>query len=264
MTLKVGIVLSGGGARGIAHLGMLKVLNENGIYPDIISGSSAGSIIGAFYAYGYSPDEILNIILKTKLFKIIRPAFNLKGLLTLEKAYTFFKSFLPTDSFESLKIPLFINATSLENGQPSYFSEGSLIRSVMASSAIPVIFSPVEINGKHYIDGGIVNNLPVEPLQGNCDKIIGLHCNPVDKEYDAQNMKQLLERTFLMTINENVGNRKKFCDLYLEPYELRKFGAFDFKRAAEMFDIGYKFARLNEKNILDLTGRMGKDNSTQN
>jgi len=252
MTLKVGIVLSGGGARGISHLGMLKVFNENGIKPEIISGSSAGSIIGAFYAYGYSPDEILDIVKKTKLFKVLRPAFNRKGLLTLEKTYAFFKSFLPTDSFESLKIPLIISATNLTNGKPNYFSEGSLIRSVMASSAIPVIFSPVEIEGKFYIDGGIVNNLPVEPLQGNCDKIIGLHCNPVDSEYDARNMKQLLERTFIMTINENVGNRKKHCDLFLEPYELRKFGAFDFKRASELFDIGYEYAKHKERKILEL------------
>ena len=119
----------------------------------------------------------------------------------------------------------------------------------MASSAIPVIFAPVEINGKYYIDGGISNNLPVEPLVGHCDKIIGLHCNPVNKEYDAGNMKDLLERTFIITINHNVENRKKLCDLFLEPYDLRSYGAFDFAKAHEMFDIGYEFALNNESSM---------------
>jgi NTE family protein len=244
--MKFGIAFSGGGSRGIAHLGILKALGEFEIHPDIISGSSAGSIIGALYAYGYKPDEILEIVLKTKLLRILRPAFTRSGLLTLEKTYDFFNSLLPTDSFDSLKIPMFICATNVKNGRSTFFSSGSLIRSVMASSAIPVIFSPVEIEGNHYIDGGLTNNMPVDPLIGHCDKIIGLHCNPVDKDYDTGNMKELLERTFLITINGNVESRKKNCDLFLEPYELKKFGAFDFAKSKEIFDIGYKYALKNE------------------
>ena len=96
--------------------------------------------------------------------------------------------------------------------------------------------------------------MPVDPLVGHCDKIIGLHCNPVDKEYDTGNMKALLERTFLLAINGNVENRKKKCNLFLEPYELRKYGAFDFAKSKEIFDNGYEYARRNEgmiKSILD-------------
>ena len=244
--MKIGIALSGGGSRGIAHVGILKALEEFGIHPGIISGTSAGAIIGALYTYGYKPDEILEIIIKTRFLKILRPAFTKSGLLTLEKTYDFFNSLLPTDSFDTLKIPMFICATNVKNGRSTFFSSGSLIRSVMASSAIPVIFSPVEIDGNHYIDGGITNNMPIDPLIGHCDKIIGIHCNPVDKEYDTGNMKELLERTFLLTINGNVENRKKNCDLFLEPYDLRKYGAFDFAKSKEIFNKGYEYALRNE------------------
>jgi NTE family protein len=147
---------------------------------------------------------------------------------------------------------MYVCATNVKNGRSKFFSSGSLVRAVMASSAIPVIFSPVEINGKHYIDGGITNNLPVEPLVGHCDKIIGLHCNPVDKAYDTGNMKELLERTFIITINGNVENRKKVCDLFLEPYELKKFGAFDFAKAKEIFSVGYAHALENEGRIMSI------------
>jgi NTE family protein len=247
--MKIGIAFSGGGSRGIAHIGILKALNEFGIRPDIISGTSAGSIVGALYAYGYHPDEIMEVVNKTKLLRILRPAFTRAGLLTLEKTYNFFKSLLPTDSFDSLQIPTYICATNLKNGNPAFFSSGSLIRSIMASSAISVIFSPVEINGMHYIDGGITNNLPIEPLVGNCNKIVGLHCNPVDKDYDTGNMKELLERTFIIAINGNIENRKKKCDLFLEPDELKSFGAFDFAKANEIFNVGYTFALQNEELI---------------
>ena len=247
--MNIGIALSGGGVRGVAHLGMLKALEEMDLKPQIIAGTSAGSIVGAFYAYGYSPMEILEIIAKTKLFRILRPSFNWKGLLTLEKMYSLFKSFLPTDSFEALKLPLYVCATNLQNGKSAFFSTGELIRPIIASSAIPVLFSPVRIEDKYYIDGGVVNNLPVEPLIGHCDKIIGLHCNPVDENFAAENMKNLLERTFILTISMNVAERKRNCDVFLEPYELRKFGALEFSRIREIFDIGYEYTKQETARI---------------
>jgi len=214
-----------------------------GIKPRQLTGTSAGSIVGAFYAYGYSPKEILEIISNTKLLRVLRPSYNWKGLLTLEKTYSFFKSLLPTDSFETLKIPLFVCATNLRNGRPAFFSSGELIRPVIASSAIPVLFSPIRIGDEFYIDGGVVNNLPVEPLIGHCDKIIGMHCNPVDENFAAENMKNLLERTFILTISRNVAERKQNCDVFLEPYELRKFGALEFSRIREIFEMGYTYTK---------------------
>jgi len=247
--MNIGIALSGGGARGIAHLGMLKALEELGIKPQLIAGTSAGAIVGAFFAYGYSPGEILDIIGNTKLHRILRPSFNWKGLLTLEKTYSFFKTLLPADSFEALKLPLYVCATNLRSGRPAFFSSGELMRPVIASSAIPVLFSPVRIEDNYYIDGGVVNNLPVEPLIGHCDKIIGMHCNPVDEHFAAENMKNLVERTFLLAISRNVTERKRSCDVFLEPYELRKFGALEFSRIREIFDVGYEYAKHESSEI---------------
>jgi len=262
--MKIGIALSGGGARGVAHLGMLKALEEMGIQPRMITGSSAGAIVGAFYAYGYPPSEILAIISKAKLFRILRPSFNWKGLLTLEKTYEFFKSFLPADSFETLKLPLYVCTTHIKNGRPAFFSTGELIRPIIASSAIPVLFTPVKIGEEHFIDGGIVNNLPVEPLVGHCDKILGLHCNPIDENFQAGNMKNLLERTFILAISRNITQRKQECDVFLEPYELRKFGALEFSGLKEIFDIGYNYAKKESahiENILNQQNRKGMSDS---
>ena len=251
---RIGISLSGGGARGIAHLGMLKGLEEINVKPAMITGTSAGSIVGAFYACGYSPDKIFEIISRTRLFRILRPSFNWQGLLTLEKTFDFFKSLLPADSFDSLDLPLYVCATNVKNGRAAFFSEGGLIRPVIASCAIPVIFSPVKIGDEHYMDGGIVNNLPVEPLVGHVERIIGLHVNPVDENFEAGNMKNLLERTFLITINKNVEQRRKECDIFLEPYDLRKYAAFEFSKAREIFYIGYDYVMNESARIKDVLG----------
>ena len=136
--MKIGIVLSGGGSRGIAHVGILKALEEFGIHPGIISGTSAGAIIGALYTYGYKPDEILEIIMKTRLLRILRPAFTKSGLLTLENTYYFFNSLLPTDSFDSLKFPMDIWATNLKKVRKTIFNSGSMFFGVMPKSTIQV------------------------------------------------------------------------------------------------------------------------------
>ncbi|HLF33464.1 MAG TPA: patatin-like phospholipase family protein [Cyclobacteriaceae bacterium] len=241
--MRIGYSLSGGGARGIAHLGIMKVLEENGIRPHMIAGVSAGSIIGAFYASGFSPDEILKIIVDARLIRILRPAFSLKGILSLENTDPFFRRYMGDDSFEKLKLPLVINAVNLRSGTSRYFSTGSLIQTVLASCAIPAVFKPVKIDGELYVDGGVLDNLPVKPLEGKCDHIIGFHCNPVDPEFTSKNMKNIIERTFILVINTNVAMSKPVCGVFLEPGELKKFGAFDFDKAKEIFEVGYEYGR---------------------
>jgi NTE family protein len=139
--------------------------------------------------------------------------------------------------------------TNVKNGRAAFFSSGELIRPIIASSAIPVLFTPVRIGDEHYMDGGVVNNLPVEPLVGHCDKILGLHCNPIDENFETGNMKNLLERTFILAISRNVAQRKQECDLFLEPYDLRKFGALEFSGLNEIYRIGYNFAIKESQRI---------------
>ncbi|MCS7019487.1 MAG: patatin-like phospholipase family protein [Cytophagales bacterium] len=238
----IGIVLSGGGARGISHLGALQAINEWGIRPKLISGTSAGAIVGALYAAGQSPAEILNFITKTNILRYFKPATNFTGLLRLEKTAEAFRLFLAEDNFESLKIPLFVNATDIERGETVFFHSGELIKPLQASSCIPFLFEPVEIDGRYYIDGGILNNLPVEPLVGRCDYIIGIHSNAVS-ELKISNMKQVIERTFHLVINANITSRKPLCHLFIEPPEMAAYKVFDVAKAREIFDVGYKHTR---------------------
>lgn len=238
----IGIVLSGGGARGISHLGALQAINEMGIKPRFISGTSAGAIVGALYAAGHSPAEMLDFITKTNILRYFKPASNLTGILRMEKTAEAFRLFLAEDSFESLKIPLFINATDIERGEIVYFNSGELIKPIQAASCIPFLFAPVEIDGRFYIDGGILNNLPAEPLVGRCDYIIGIHSNAVS-ELKVSNMKQVIERTFHLVINANIEPRKSLCHLFIEPPEMASYKVFDVAKAKEIFDVGYRYTQ---------------------
>ena len=238
--MNIGLALSGGGARGFAHLGMLKALDEAGIVPTMITGTSSGAIAGAFYSHGYTPDEIMGIVRQTSIKRLIRLAFKKSGLLNIKSAESIYNRYLP-DSFEKLRIPLVVTAINLRKGQAVFFSRGNLVRAVMASSSVPVVFNPVEIEGDYYVDGGIMNNLPVEPLIGHCDKIIGMHCNPVDDNYQLNSFRSLMERCLLMAIYSNAWTKKSICDIFLEPPAMKNVGAFDFTKADLIFDIGYRY-----------------------
>jgi NTE family protein len=238
--MQIGLALSGGGARGVAHLGMIQALEDHGIHFDRITGASAGAIVGAFYASGYAPREILEIVLKTNFLKILKPALNWRGLLKLENAAAEMSKYFQPDSFESLKKPLTVAATNLTSGRITYFNKGPLIRPVLASCSIPVVFDPIEIEGNQYIDGGILDNLPILPLK-NCNRIVGMHCNSIGPDFKPASWRDLMERSLLMAITTTTQDHKKKCDLVLEPPKMSAFRVFDFKKAREMFDIGYHY-----------------------
>jgi NTE family protein len=236
-----GLVLSGGGARGVAHLGVLKALDEKGVSIGQISGTSAGAIIGALYAYGYKPDEILDIIAKTSFFSSLKFAWTLKGLLSLTGLNDVLLKHIPENSFEILKIPLTVCATDIKRGRVEYFSKGELIPAILSSSCVPAVFDPYRFNGQLYLDGGILDNLPVKPIYDHCDVIIGSHCNFINSEFDVKNFRSVIERSLLMAINGNTGISKTLCDVLIEPPEIGKFSGFDLSRAKEMFDISYHY-----------------------
>lgn len=241
--MRLGLSLSGGGARGISHAGVLKAFEEAGIEVAMVTGASSGAMVGAFYCYGYSPDEIVDIIKSVRLFRYARPAMSRMGLLKMEATENIYKRFFPENDFAALKIPLVISTTNLRYGKTSYFSSGPLIPAIMASTAVPVIFNPVKIEGEYYVDGGILNNLPVEPLIGYVDKIVGVNCNPLSENFEVGNMRSVLERSLLMAINVNSYSKKPVCDLFLEAPGLKNFRAVDFSRAAQLFEIGYEYGK---------------------
>lgn len=241
--MRIGLVLSGGGARGIAHLGILRALDELKISFHCVSGTSVGAIIGALYAQGMRPDEILHEILQTRIFRSLRPAWTLRGLLSIESIQSLLMHFIPHNTFEQLRIPLTVVATDLEAGKPHYFSTGSLAPALMASSCVPGMFNPVTFNGATYVDGGITDNFPAMALRTQADYIVGLHCNPVIQAPPVKSVKTVLERTMLLAINCNAARSKEYCDVVIEPPELGSFSTLDVSRARELAELGYSYAK---------------------
>lgn len=240
---KIGLSLSGGGARGFAHLGMIKALEEEGVEFNLISGASAGAIVGLLYATGRKADEIYEITSKLNFLKIFRPALNWRGLLKLENVASVLRQYIEKDDFSSLKTPLIISATDLGKGKIKYFRKGQLIQPTLASCSIPVVFDPVTIGDSQYIDGGILDNLPVKPLKKETDFIIGMHVNPIQADYEPSNWRDLMERSLLMAVSAGTYLKKKKCDLFWEPQQLSSFKVFDYKKSGEMYEIGYRYAK---------------------
>lgn len=250
----IGVVLSGGGARGFAHLGVLKALNDSGIYPDVISGTSAGALVGVMYADGHSPEKILKIMNTTSKLHYIRPTVPREGLLQISGIERILVENLSAKRFEDLKIPLFVTATDLNNGVAEYFSSGELIKPVIASASIPVLFKPVIINKIHYVDGGVLDNMPIKPIEGDCDFIIGSFVNPTGYEKTVTSMVQIAERTFMLNMSKELDEKAKKFDMFIAPPELKNYKILDPEKAIEVFDIGYKatIAKLAEPEVIKL------------
>jgi NTE family protein len=239
-----GLVLSGGGVRGMAHIGAIKALEEHGIYPSHIAGASAGAIVGALYSGGYSCDEMLAFFKNTSLFSINNYAYQKPGLIDTDKFYKIFQKQFPEDRFESLKLKLFVSATDIVAGKNKIFDKGPLIYAVLASSAFPVVLSPLLIDGTLYADGGITNNFPVEPLKAHCDKILGSYVSPLKKikPSDLNSSISVLDRAFSIGMVSMSEQKFQFCDLLFIPPTLNKFATFSKSNIDEIYLIGYSEA----------------------
>jgi NTE family protein len=241
--MRTGLVLSGGGARGVAHAGVMKALEELGLKFSCMAGTSAGSIVAALYAYGYKPDEVFDIIKQVSIFRSVRPAWTWAGLLTMDGLRELLLKYMPGNSFENLKIPLTIAATEIRKGETTYFRSGELIPAIMSSCSIPAIFNPIAFNGGLYVDGGLFDNLPAGSIRDRCDFLVGSHCNPITPDFDAKSMRTVIERSLLMVIGVNTIQSKKLCDVVIEPPDLHRFSSFEIAKAEEIFNIGYNFTK---------------------
>lgn len=237
---KTGLVLSGGGARGFAHLGVIQALNEAGIFPDVISGTSAGALAGVLYCDGYSPKEILKFMKSSSRLNYMRPTLPRDGLLQISGITKILETHLRAKKFEELKIPFFACATDLNNGKAVYFSSGEILNPVIASASIPVLFKPVLINNISYVDGGVLDNMPLSPVENKCKLVIGSFVNPVGYEATIGGLIQIAERTFMLRMSKEVIEKSKKFDLFIAPLELKYFGILDPEKADGLFDIGYK------------------------
>ncbi|MEY2904591.1 MAG: family protein RssA, partial [Bacteroidota bacterium] len=173
MNHKIGLALSGGGVRAIAQIGILKILNENGIKPTIIAGTSGGAIVGALYASGNDAQTMMDFFTQTPLFHWSKLALSKAGILSPKKFMEDFKKYVPFEKIEDLPIELSIVATDIVHGREKIFTSGNLLDAVMASAAFPGVFQPVTIDGILYSDGGIFNNMPADVIRDQCKFLIG-------------------------------------------------------------------------------------------
>jgi len=241
--MKIGLVLSGGGSRGVCHLGVIKALQEAGVRFDYIAGTSAGALIGALYSHGYPPDEILSIIEGTSFFRTLKIAWKWTGLLSIDGLRDVLSKYIVENDFASLKIPLVVAATDIKRGRIEYFSQGELFPAVLSSCCVPAVFDPYLFNGASYIDGGVLDNLPVKAIRDKCDFIIGSHCNFISSEFDVKNFRTVIERSLLMAINGNTTISKSLCNILIEPPEVGRFSGFDIGKAGEIFKLGYDYTK---------------------
>ncbi|MDH3744771.1 MAG: patatin-like phospholipase family protein [Acidobacteriota bacterium] len=259
MKHRVGIVLSGGGARGIAHIGVLEALEEHGIEPTCISGNSSGAIVGALYAAGYSPEKMLRFFETHSPFRLSKVALRKPGIIDTEKAVADFLEYFPDDSFEALDKQLFVTATDIVNGRLEIFTSGPLVRAILASSSVPMVFAPTELSKRWLVDGGIINNFPVEPLKALCDSILGVYASPL-RTLDRSDLKSGLAVSHrALELGMHFASRRKFhdCDILLCPEGLREFGVFDTKRLPEIRRIGYSWTITRIDSIREALQRSG-------
>jgi NTE family protein len=246
------LVLSGGGCRGFAHLGAVKALREHGFQASAISGTSAGAIAGAFLADGFAPDEIMEIFAgKLSLNLIAWNGFRL-GLISMKKIAEFMEKNLRHKKFEQLPTPLFVTCTNFLNGRQTIFNTGEIIPAVIASSSIPALFTPEFIGSTPYVDGGLTNNLPVEPFADEKSKIIAVYVNPIKPFQNNESVVEVLDRAIHLSFRTMVGHSASGCALYIEPTDLHQFGMFDIQKLREIFDIGYQFTKkILEGRVID-------------
>ncbi|NLJ81955.1 MAG: patatin-like phospholipase family protein [Bacteroidales bacterium] len=236
---KIGIVLSGGGAKGFAHLGVLQAMYENNIKPDIIAGASVGAIAGALYADGYTPLEMLSMFKDNSFFNLISPKINKNSFMKSDKLKKKMQSLLHAQTFEDLQIPLVLSASNLTCGRVAYFKSGKLLDKVLASSSIPVLFNPILINEEYYVDGGMFDNFPVEQIRDKCEFVIGSHLHPFKKQENIKTLKQNIERTITLIYETHGWKKANQCDVFIEPKGLSDFSIFDVRKGLKMYEIAY-------------------------
>lgn len=237
---ETGLVLSGGGTRGFAHLGAIAALNKLCIKPDVISGVSAGAIVGAFIAAGKKPEDVLEIFKHGWFFQYTQIHLPVDGLLKLDGLKEIIEKEIAVKTIEDLELPLHICISNLNKGRVEYRSKGPLANTVLASSSIPILFAPVKLGVFQFVDGGLMDNIPVEPIRNDCEQIIVSNISPINPTAKMKNLVQIATRTVYMSVNVKTEEVKRMADYYIEPDGIDAFDIFLRKHADELYELGYK------------------------
>jgi NTE family protein len=291
--IRVGLILSGGGAKGFAHIGVLKALEETGVSVDYIGGTSMGSIVGALYASGYTAAEIEQIALdldfqnyleeeiarpnkpfylkeaedkytvklKVRDNKIVLPSGWTNGLHVMNKLSKYTQHVSAINDFSQLPIPFLCIATDLESGKQVILKKGDLAQSVRASAAFPTVLKPIEIDGKLLVDGGLVNNFPVEEVKKmGADFLIGVEVSSHElyKKEELESIVKIMEQMVSYQMVTDADTTKyKDVDLYIKPVD-EAYSTFSFDKAREIIDFGYQKTIEQIESLNNLALKQGK------
>jgi len=229
---KIALVLGGGAARGFAHIGVIRALEQEKIPIDLIVGTSVGSLIGAIYAYDMSSMELewtAFTLDRDKLFDYgLMTAFTGMGVAKGEKLEEFVKSKVPVANIEDLKIPFAAVATDLNRGTRVILDKGSVAKAVRASSAIPGVFPPVDHQGKMLVDGGVIDNIPVSVArEKGADIVIAVDISENVFNFNITNVLDVMLQSITIMGAENAKYRKKEADILISP-KIGDVGMLDF------------------------------------
>ena len=239
---KIGLALSGGGAKGFAHLGVFKLLEEIGLKPEIISGTSAGSLMGVLFADGYSAEEIKNMFIGREFSEFAQLQIPKSGLFNYDRFQDFLRRHLRTKRIEDLPIPTVIVATDLDRGCSHEFRSGPIVEAVTASCCMPIVFSPVLIDGVHYVDGGLFRNFPVSTIRDECEYVIGVNVSPLIPQRYKQTLLHIAQRTYHYVFKANAIEDRELCDILIEAKEVGLYKTFDLENINLISEIGYEAA----------------------
>lgn len=292
-TIRIGLVLSGGGALGIAHIGILEVIEEAGLRIDYITGTSMGSLIGGLYAIGYTTEQLVDIALSnnfTELFldrrrrKYISSFEKLQdertivsfpiresgidlplGIIKGQHIYNYLSeltwSVHSTEDFHSFPIPFAAIGTDIATGEAVTFRSGYLPDALRASISIPSVFAPHRIGDHLYVDGGLARNLPVQDAREmGADFIIAVDVGTPLKPADSLNtFSTILTQTLLYRVHDNVAHQKEFADYVINVERIHHLTSSDFDKAEELIELGRKEAKLH----LDFFRELAVEQSTK-
>ena len=240
---KIGLALGGGAAKGIAHIGVLKAFDEEGVKISYLSGTSIGALVAAYYAFGKSVDEIWEVGKQLKMQKVVNLSLQKKGFFTTDAIKQMIHKDLGKLRIEDAKIPLAICTTDITTGEQIVFTEGDLASAVCASVAVPGLFAPVEIAGRMLVDGGITENVPISSLEKmGAGIVIGIDLNGLKERsnYPRPNdLMGVIGNSIDISIDLNTRRQLKEADLVLS-LDLAKYNRLDNSdRAQELFNEGY-------------------------
>ncbi len=239
---RIGLALGGGAARGFAHIGVIQVLEENGIRPDLVAGTSAGSLVAALYAAGKNPAELAQLAVNMDEGAITDWSFPGRGLIRGEALARYVRDQTGGRTIEQLKLPLGIVATDLDSGAPILFQRGDTGSAVRASSAVPAVFQPVRIGNREYVDGGLVSPVPVRfARQMGAELVVAVDISsPPEGNATGDVMKMLLQTFAIMGRSINTFELRE-ADVVMRP-ALNGVGSADFTARRRAIQAGREAA----------------------